>query len=114
MLVLVPAGCGPPEPELGDATEHFLAAQDALSKGDRQAALKEFNLSIELQPDVWSYFQRAQVQAELGNDAAALADCDAGLRLDKEHVQLSWLRAELHKPKPQRFQGRNAKPPVGK
>jgi hypothetical protein len=111
---LLTAGCGPAEQELGDATEHYLAAQDALAAGDSATALKELEASIQAQPDVWAYFQRARLLSEMGQDQRALADCRAGLALDPEHEQLKWLEAELRKPAPQRFRGRERASPVTK
>ncbi len=111
VLLLPFAGCSSDKVELGDATEHFLAAQEALDKGDQATALNELNLSIELQPDAWAYYQRAQILADQDQIEAALADCQAGLGLDPQHEQLQWLAGELKKPADQRFQGGNAKPP---
>jgi hypothetical protein len=110
----VVAGCAPPEQELGDATEHFLAAQDALAAGDSAQALVELTASIETQPDAWAYFQRARLLGKMEEDDRALADCRAGLALDAEHVQLRWLQSELRKPSSRRFQGSNGVPPVTK
>jgi tetratricopeptide (TPR) repeat protein len=110
-LLLSFTGCSSDEVELGDATEHFLAAQEALDKGDQATALNELNLSIELQPDAWAYYQRAQILAEQKQFDAALADCRAGLELDPQHEQLKWLAGELRKPADRRFQGKNANPP---
>jgi hypothetical protein len=114
MLAIIVCGCGPPAPEQSNAIQHFLAGQEARSKGDLSTALSELNLSIQDRPDVWTYFERAQVHREMGNDAEALADCAAGLQLDGQHKQLTWLRGELRKPKGERFQGRSAAPPAGK
>lgn len=115
LFALISIGCGNSnEPVLGTATEHFLAAQDAIAKGDKETALKELDASLSASPDPWAYFQRAQVLAEMKQVDKALADCAAGLSLDKDHVQLKWLQGELKKPAEQRFQGKNAKPPVTK
>ena len=114
LLCVVLAGCGPAEPELGDATEHFLAAQDALSKGDQQLALQELDASLAARPDAWAYYQRARLFSDMNQVEKAIADCQAGLQLDAEHVQLKWLQGELRKPADRRFQGRNKEPPVTK
>lgn len=102
------------EPELGSAVEHYLAAQDALAKGDKETALKELDLSLAQQPDVWAYFARAELLAKSNQDEKALADCAAGLKLDEKHTGLKWLQSELKKPADRRFKGKNANPPVTK
>ena len=61
-------GCASGEPDLGDATQHFLAAQDALDKGDTQTAINELNISIQLQPDAWAYYQRARILTDQEQD----------------------------------------------
>lgn len=105
-------GCGPQEQELGSATDHFLAAQDALANNDTETALRELTSSIEVQPDPWAYYQRARIYTDKGEDEKAMADCQAGLALDPEHVEMKWLQGELKKPAGSRFQGRNKEPPV--
>lgn len=112
MMPLALLGCGSGEPDLSDGVEHFLAAQEALSSGDTEMALKELTLSIQLEPDGWAYYQRAKIYSEMGKDKEATADCEAGLKLDPDHAELKWLLAELHKPTDRRFQGRNANPPT--
>ena len=107
-------GCDAGEQELGDATEHYLAAQQALAEGDNETALQELDASITLQPDPWAYYQRAQLYVDMKQDEKALADCDAGLQLDSSHIELKWLQGELKKPENRRFRGRNEKPPVTK
>jgi Tfp pilus assembly protein PilF len=89
-----------------------LAAQDALAKNDQETALKELTNSINAGPDPWAYYQRAKIYTEKGEDEKAKADCQAGLALDPEHVELKWLQGELAKPSQQRFQGRNKEPPM--
>ena len=111
LTVLWMPGCGATEPELGDATEHFLAAQAALDRGDNATALEELNKSIELGPDPWAYYQRARLLNDQKQTDKALADCKAGLALDPQHGELKWLAGELQKPADQRFVGKNAKPP---
>ena len=45
-LLLGWCGCKPAEQPMGTATEHYLAAQDAIVKGDKEAALKELDAAI--------------------------------------------------------------------
>jgi tetratricopeptide (TPR) repeat protein len=106
------AGCASGEPDLGDAAEHFLAAQDALDDGDTETALSELDISIELEPDVWAYYQRARILTDQKKIDQALADCQSGLAIDPGHVELQWLAAELKKPAGRRFRGKNANPPA--
>jgi tetratricopeptide (TPR) repeat protein len=43
--------------------------------GDSRSAFREFDLSIDLQPENgWVYFNRAQARERMGDNAAALAD----------------------------------------
>lgn len=115
LLTVCLVGCGGSnEPVLGSAVEHYLAAQDALAKGDKETALKELDISLSQQPDVWAYFERAQLHAKAGQDDKAKADCGAGLKLDEKHTGLKWLQGELKKPADRRFKGKNANPPVTK
>jgi len=107
-------GCEAEKQELGSATDHFLAAQDALAKGDNEAALKELDASILAGPDSWAYYQRARLLTDKGEVEKALADCAAGLAIDPAHVELKWLQGELNKPADRRFQGRNKEPPAAK
>ena len=100
--ISVLGGCSS-EPELSDGVQHFLAAQDAIARGDNETALQELNISIELEPDGWSYYQRAKIYREMGKDKEAIADCESGLKLDPDHVELKWLLAELRKPEGRRF-----------
>ena len=104
-------GCSDGREELPEGTESYLQAQDALAAGDTDTALQHLNRSIELEPDVWAYYARAKIYAER-DDAAAIADCEAGLAIDPEHEELKWLRKELKKPQSSRFQGRRAEPPA--
>ena len=113
-VLLACCGCGAEEQELGTATEHYLAAQEAIASGNTEMALTELDASLSLQPDAWAYYQRAQLLLEKGDDAKALADCDAGLQLDAQHTELKWLQAELRKPANRRFKGRNKEPPIRK
>jgi Tfp pilus assembly protein PilF len=104
-------GCQQKEYKLGDAGEHFVAAMEALERGDKATAMAELNVSIEAEPAVWAYFQRARLHLEEGNEAAAVADCEAGLKDQPDNPDLKWLLGELKKPAAQRFKGENANPP---
>ena len=105
------AGCRRDSTELRPAEALFIEAQDALAAGDNDLALKKLTESIERQPDEWVYFERARLNAELGNDDPAKADCEAGLALNPENPDLKWLQKELTKSSGGRFKGQNARPP---
>ena len=105
-------GCGKPVDPVGKDVEHFLAAQEALERGDKDTALQELNASIEVRPDGWAYYYRAKLHSDSGNDELAIADCEAGMELDPDHPELKWLRAELKKQPSRRFKGRNASAPT--
>ena len=115
MLLWVVAGCGDSGgPELDDSAHSFIAAQQALARGDTEKAMQQLTASITARPDAWAYYQRAKLYADAGNDRAALADCQAGLQLDPENANLHWLDRELKKTAGQRFKGTNAQPPSAK
>lgn len=96
-------GCRTEVPELDDAGDHYIAAQDAIAAGDNATALDELTKSIELRADAWSYFERAQIYAKQDEDDKALADIDKGLRIDPKNVRLKWLSKEMKHPKSRRF-----------
>lgn len=105
-------GCGGgSKPADEPAVKHFIAAQEALTRGDKTAAMEALTKSIESRPNGWAYLERAKLYLEQDNDAAAIADCEAGLELEPENIDLKWLLGEAKKPKAERFKGKNAKPP---
>jgi hypothetical protein len=110
------SGCmGDPNVDLDDASEHFIAAQQALAQGDKAKAMQELSISLEQEPYDFAYLARAKLHLENGDEAQALADCEAGLALaetpETENADLKWLQGELKKPANQRFKGPNANPP---
>ena len=111
-LFIALIGCGGSgDLELDSASENLLSAQELIEQGDHQAALQKLDESIEATPDAWTYFERAKLHAELGNDEKANSDIAAGLKLDGKNSKLLWLRQEMKKPKTSRFK---KNPPVGK
>ena len=46
-----------------------------------------------------------------GKDREALADCEAGMKLEPENSDLKWLVGQIKKPLAQRFKGRDQSPP---
>ncbi len=111
-LIATLTGCGQKDDPVGADVEHFLAAQEALERGDKDTAMTELNASIELRPDGWAYYHRAKLHAEAGQDEQATADCKAGMQLDPDHPELQWLLSEIKKKPDRRFQGRNAEAPT--
>ena len=112
MVVAFGLGCGGSGVELDESGEHFVAAQQALAEGNREKAMAELTAAIKAGPDPWAYYQRAKLYSDAGDEKAALADCEAGLKIDPENTSLKWLQGELKKPKAKRFKGKFAKPPI--
>jgi tetratricopeptide (TPR) repeat protein len=111
-LLVLAVGCdGGGQLKLDDSKSSLIEAQQALSDGDTEKAMELLSASIEAKPNPWAYYQRARLHVDAGDDAAAQADCQAGLELDPEHSDLQWLASELKKPAAQRFKGKNAEPP---
>ncbi|KAI1973463.1 TOM (translocase of outer membrane) complex component [Ophidiomyces ophidiicola] len=65
--------------------------------GDANAALKDLNKSIELDPlFVQSYIKRASLHLEMGNQEAAADDFDLALAQNKDDPDIYYHRAQLH------------------
>jgi tetratricopeptide (TPR) repeat protein len=90
----------------------FLDAQEHFEAGETEKALELVSASLEREPSTWAYFLRAQIYLKLGDESKALADCDAGLRVDPGDAKLTWLKGELAKPAAARFQGAFKNPPA--
>ena len=96
-------GCGggggvPPSSEL------IVQAREALAAGDRESARKILDQAVEADQSVWALAMRARMHAEDGDDAAATADCEAGLAVDQANFEIRWVLEELKKPTDKRFQ----------
>jgi tetratricopeptide (TPR) repeat protein len=53
------------------------------TKSDEELALESYTAAIQLRPDfAAAYVNRAAVHYEMGDYAAAIADCDAAIRID--------------------------------
>lgn len=96
---------------LDEAATNLVEAQKAIAEGDRVKAMELLDASIAAGPDTWSYYERARLHADNGDDAKAKSDIEAGLELDEEHSELLWLQKQLKKPKNKRFKGRSGQPP---
>lgn len=111
LALLVTGGCSPAEKPVGDANKLFIQASESIAKGDQAGALTALDASLAAQPTLWAYRERAKLKADAGDDAAALADCEAALALAPGDVDILWLKGEFTKPKAQRFQGQFKNPP---
>lgn len=107
-------GCDTPSKPMPTSDSLYLDAQQHYAKGQKDEALAKLDSSIEAGPTAWAYFLRGRIRAQAGNDAAALADCEEGLKLDPDDTKLAWLKGELAKPQQARFQGAFKEPPVEK
>lgn len=104
------AGCSD-KFELDEADAALVEARKAIAAGDSAKAIEFLDISIATKPDTWSYYERAKLRADIGDDAEAKADVEAGLALDEEHAELLWLKKQLKKSKSSRFKGSAGKPP---
>ncbi|MCA9100586.1 MAG: hypothetical protein KDA63_05535 [Planctomycetales bacterium] len=86
-------------------------AQDAAAAGELQKAIDLLTQALDERPSFYAYNERARIRLEQGDEAGALADCQAGLQLDPENSDLIWLQAELQKAPGDRFSGDAAEPP---
>ena len=46
------------------------------------------------------------LHAQLGDDKAALADCEAALKLEPQDPDAAWIKREIAKPASERFRGK--------
>lgn len=104
-------GCGGKKFELSEAEAALVEARKAVETGDSAKAIEFLDKSIAANPDTWSYYERAKLYAETGDDDAAKADIEAGLELEPEHSELLWLQKQLKKSKKSRFKGSQGQPP---
>ena len=111
LISLMVAGCGGSGSVLDEADQALVDARAAIASGDQAKAIELLEVSISLKPDTWSYYERARLLAENGDDDAAREDIDAGLELDPEHAELLWLQKQIKKPKRSRFKGSAGTPP---
>ena len=111
VFLLALVGCGE-KPVLDEAATSFVEAQEAIEAGDTAKALELLDDSIAKRPDVWSYYHRAKIHSDNGDDELAKADVQAGLDLEPEHSDLLYLQKEMKKPQKARF--RKAPPMASK
>ena len=82
--VILLVGCGGSKSVLDEADQALVDARQAIADGDNETAIALLDQSISLKPDTWSYFERAKLHAEEGNDDEAKADIAAGLEIEPE------------------------------
>ena len=111
IVVLLLAGCGGKKFALDEADAALVEARKAIADGDSAKAIELLDVSIAAKPDTWSYFERAKLLADSGDDEAAKLDITAGLEIEPEHTELLWLQKQLKKPKKSRYKGASGKPP---
>lgn len=114
LFVLLFCGCGKSTSATSQANDLFLQAKKFITSGDTAKALDALNRSIEIEPALWAYHERAKLHAQLGDDKSALADCDAAIRLDPQDPDATWLKTEIAKPAAERFKGKFKSPPSSK
>jgi Tfp pilus assembly protein PilF len=105
-LMFLLVGCGGSQPD-GRQFQHDQAAKLFLEamqirETDRPRSLELLNESIEARPSHNAYYHRAWIYALQGDDQKAIADVEAGLKLEPESKDLQWLEAELRKPPQER------------
>jgi hypothetical protein len=109
-ICFVASGCGVNHSTKG-ASNHLVAASEAIKAGEKDKALAELSASIDASPSAWAYFERARIELDKGQEDEAKADCQKGLAFDPSYPDLKWLSEELSKPPAKRFKGKFAKPP---
>ena len=68
-------------------------AHEAMSRHDFEAAIKVYSNLLEINPsDTSSYFDRAMLQSEYGNEEAAIADFNTCIMMDSNEVDFFFLR----------------------
>ncbi|MBA3482878.1 MAG: hypothetical protein H0T51_13800 [Pirellulales bacterium] len=112
-FVLSMPGCGgPSEAKVSDSGQYLIDARQAIADGNTPKALEALSASIESEPNIWAYMERAKINAKQGGaDQTVLDDCKEILKLHPENRDVPWLQGELKKPVEQRFKGRFAIPP---
>ena len=110
-LAVVVALLGGCTSESEQAEESFYEAVAAQQAGRNDEALRLLDSSLQAQPTSYAYYQRAKLRLKDGDDAGAIADCQAGLALVPVDRDLQWLLAEAQKPTIERFQGDYASAP---
>jgi len=110
-VAIAACGCGKGKTSTSQANDLFLQAKQFLAAGEKAKALDALNKSIETEPALWSYHERAKLHAELDDSKSALADCEAALKLDPNDPDATWLKTEIAKPAAERFKGKLKSPP---
>lgn len=109
----LPLGCGEKEVKKKE-DDLYREAEIAISQNKPAEAIDKLTQSIEVKPTYYAYFRRGWLYAEQGKDREAMADCEAGLKLEPTSSDLKWLAGQLKKPLTQRFKGPDQFPPSSK
>ena len=110
-LLLLTTGCAKKKTEINSSRNYLIEARQAIDAGDSAKAVEALNASIASRPNVWAYFELAKQQLALGDEKAALSNCEKALAMDPEMADAHWLQGELKKPAAKRFKGRFKDPP---
>lgn len=102
LFAVVSLGCAE-KSGMDEAATLFTEAKAAVDAGDSAKAIELLDQSIASRPDPWYYHLRAKLHAENGDDELAKADIEAGLELDPENDDLTYIQKELRKPVKSRF-----------
>lgn len=99
----------PPYPEIGDVgaelsevemekmMEAKMAASKAASSGDYAAALEKWNTVIQAKPSPLTLAKRADVLLKLRRPNAAIADCDAALKMNPDSAKSLKTRGKAYR-----------------
>jgi len=112
VMLCATAGCGDKRDSVPKASTLYLQAMEHIGAGEADKALEALNQSIEVEPQMWAYRERAKIHEKRGEDKAAMEDVEAAIKLAPDDAETLWLKGELAKPKGERFQGKFATPPV--
>ena len=79
------ADCGTVDEEAG--MEAKMAAAEAMSNGDFEAAVSNYSKSLAAQPSALTFAKRAEALLKLGHPTAALADCKSAKELNPDSAK---------------------------
>jgi Tfp pilus assembly protein PilF len=103
--------CHPDKAEMTEANNSLIEARQAIDAGDTAKAMAALDRSIASRPMIWSYFERAKLHLQNGDERSALLDCQSALEISPEDPEILWLKGEIEKPANKRFQGEFKNPP---
>jgi Tfp pilus assembly protein PilF len=105
LIAIACVGCGAPAGvDRAAAGQKLEEAKQAIAAGDAAGAMTLLQASIDAQPTVWAYLERAKLNAKQGKDQEALADCEEIIKIHPDNRDVAWIKTELKKPAGKRFQ----------